>query len=301
MDKTDIGQVRIMKILITIIVSMSLGFAASYSYYSTQFERENTILVNKVSELENNFVKLKKKLSLITDVDIKDYLELKDNRAKYEKANDILGKIMVIFLADLQLHFDKKILIPIRANNHKVIEEKVTVEVVKQDLPDEKDNYRREDRYEFEQDNLSLKSTKNKLKKIKLKKPLLLTKSVPMKWSHPLIRKMNGHFKGKLFLQGLFGEITDNIELSIDLDLKRGKVTGEIEAIIFRNGKKYSHLNARGENKNVLYLKNKPRQIILKMSPSSYLQLLYIKSKDTFIANFYDDHKYVGIAKIRRM
>lgn len=300
MYKTDLAQVSVMKTIIIVLISILIGYGISYISFTHKLEQKNILLESNQLELENKMHKLKSKMSLISTVDIKDYLELKDNRAKFEKANEILGKIMIIFLADLKLHFDKKILEPVSSSldlkdnilpvkkieSHQESREKVND---RKELPEQRDY--------FEDSNVSLKTTKNRLKKIRIKNPSHLSKSLPMKKSNLLFRKINGYFSGKLFLEK--GPI-DLINSSIEFRFDKSKVIGKVEVSISRNGNRYGHLRANGDNENVLYLKNKPKQVILKISPSSYLQLIYIKRSDSFIGNYYENHKFAGLAKLIR-
>lgn len=60
--------------------------------------------VNPYREDAEKYDILKKKLGLIADGDLENYLQLKDLEAKYKKADEILSKITLIFLADLGIH-----------------------------------------------------------------------------------------------------------------------------------------------------------------------------------------------------
>lgn len=49
---------------------------------------------------------LERSLSLIEQTDLKEFQELKDQREKFEKANEIYGKVMLVLLANLSLKLD---------------------------------------------------------------------------------------------------------------------------------------------------------------------------------------------------
>src|SRR6185436_1827882 len=51
---------------------------------------------------------LRGKFEKITEQDIDEYIHLKDMKAKYEKADEIFGKILNIFLLDLGLRMSAK-------------------------------------------------------------------------------------------------------------------------------------------------------------------------------------------------
>jgi len=50
----------------------------------------------------------KRKFEALAQVDYEDYLKLKTDAEKYKKADEILGKIMAVFIADLGIHFKEK-------------------------------------------------------------------------------------------------------------------------------------------------------------------------------------------------
>lgn len=56
----------------------------------------------------NELKQMKSDLKSISENEYQDYLKLKDAEEKYKKADEILGKIMILFLADLSLHVKNK-------------------------------------------------------------------------------------------------------------------------------------------------------------------------------------------------
>ncbi len=52
---------------------------------------------------------INQKVSGLTDSEISDYYKLKDQKEKYEKANEILSKIVLLFLADLGVKLSPEI------------------------------------------------------------------------------------------------------------------------------------------------------------------------------------------------
>lgn len=69
---------------------MGLSFVGGYRFGNKE------IALPPTSEIQNEFVKLSKE-------DLKDYANLKESRQKYEMANQILAKVVKIFIADLGL------------------------------------------------------------------------------------------------------------------------------------------------------------------------------------------------------
>lgn len=74
---------------------LAVGIAFLYG-----FQLGSSRLVKKVQKLEG----IRHEFSELSNDELKDYLNLKDQKMKYDKANEILAKIMQIFIADLGLH-----------------------------------------------------------------------------------------------------------------------------------------------------------------------------------------------------
>jgi hypothetical protein len=77
-------------------------------------QSDNELILNaqekNLSDQENSlkFDLAKKKLAIFTEKQMNEYHALLDQKEKYKKADDILSKVMLIFLADLGLHLSKK-------------------------------------------------------------------------------------------------------------------------------------------------------------------------------------------------
>lgn len=52
---------------------------------------------------------LSEKLKKLSEINIEEYVTLKDQREKYLKADELFGKVMLLFLADLSLHMNKTV------------------------------------------------------------------------------------------------------------------------------------------------------------------------------------------------
>jgi hypothetical protein len=81
-----------MKFLLPIAAAFIL-FISGYGLGTYRAGRE------RLKGLESEFAR-------ISHTELRDYQNLKDERAKYDKANEILSRIMMIFLADLGLHLE---------------------------------------------------------------------------------------------------------------------------------------------------------------------------------------------------
>ncbi|MGE3975887.1 MAG: hypothetical protein AB7F59_15285 [Bdellovibrionales bacterium] len=77
------------------LIAVALTTGLLTALFLNQPSTEDSNLCSEQMEI------LRSKFEGLSKVDIQEYLELKEAKARYEKADEILGKIMTIFLADL--------------------------------------------------------------------------------------------------------------------------------------------------------------------------------------------------------
>ncbi len=75
----------------------ALGAALSF-LVTEHFVRSE---LNKQSEIFQKAESVNNKIKLLSETEYQEYLNLKDSEEKYKKADELLGKVMVLFLADL--------------------------------------------------------------------------------------------------------------------------------------------------------------------------------------------------------
>ena len=80
-----------MKTFISLAFALFLGLSIGYQY------------------ADSRYAEVRRKLGALTDTDIEDYLKLKSNEAKFAKAEEILGKAILIYLADLGLRVSPQV------------------------------------------------------------------------------------------------------------------------------------------------------------------------------------------------
>lgn len=127
-----------MKYVIISFISLIVGYG-SYSLLNSTTESEQIknlkneleILDGKIQKEDSKKLDLKKELKEITVRDFIEYQNLKDQKKKFEKANDVFGKVMMLFLA----YLDLKQLKPevdkfVTENNQLSVGEKREVEVI---------------------------------------------------------------------------------------------------------------------------------------------------------------------------
>ncbi|MCB0385261.1 MAG: hypothetical protein KDD43_07695 [Bdellovibrionales bacterium] len=103
------------RVLFTILITATGVFGIGYYWGHRQaemrMEREAppaAILSKAVpNESTRKLEDLKAKFVRLSEEDYAEYLQIKDERAKYQKADEILGKIILLFLADLGVRVSK--------------------------------------------------------------------------------------------------------------------------------------------------------------------------------------------------
>lgn len=92
------------KILICVVLAFSVGFISS-RYISNS--KTKTSEADSSAEQCLNLTDAKANLISISQKEYQEYTQIKDLKQKYEKADELLGKIMLLFLADVGFRLQK--------------------------------------------------------------------------------------------------------------------------------------------------------------------------------------------------
>ena len=84
------------------IVTLILGIFLGGTFFAGSPIKKGSLATLKSEKVQPDN-DLHRKLKELHDIDIQEYLSLKEQKAQFIKANEILGKMMTIFLADLGL------------------------------------------------------------------------------------------------------------------------------------------------------------------------------------------------------
>lgn len=94
------------KILISILIAFGLGFASSRLF-------SNKVVINPDQNLAtakcDDLTSAKTDLISLSKKDYIEYTQIKDLKKKYEKADELLGKVMLLFLADVGFRAQKTV------------------------------------------------------------------------------------------------------------------------------------------------------------------------------------------------
>ncbi len=83
-------------------ILLAFFFGVGITFFGTKFLLQSKASSVKIDQA--NVEEIQTKLKSISENEYQDYLKLKDSAEKYKKADELLGKVMVLFLADLSIN-----------------------------------------------------------------------------------------------------------------------------------------------------------------------------------------------------
>lgn len=240
---------------------------------------------------------LEQKIQAIADVDLAEYRRLKDRKLQAEKAEEILAKILQIFIADLGLRLAHSDLGP----------------MVKHDRPTENapglvaghEGAKGRNSGQDKQTNPPASESSVDWKKLEESLPKVnssreqdeFLKAVSQENFFPTVRgavpaqrrnleQLRGTHKGQLvFLDR--GRKTKDFELQIELDSDFNKTSGTYSIIISQDGVKESHTSGSGDFRH-FFSSGESSAVIIRSTPSSYVQLYHSSPLGQFFGNSYN-------------
>ena len=297
------------------IVAFSLGIVLGRSSLST---KQN--LDQEFSQHEDND-QLKAKLQALTDHDIAEYYRLKDDAEKYKKADEILAKIMTVFLHDLGIRLSQPAQNKIAATGGRVDAssssdtqvassggQTATVGKSNSLLPkrSDADDFRIYERSRFEiRTEADIDKFLENVKIDNLDEALKDTGNFNNR-THTL-EALKGKFSGKSTVK--IDEKYRTWDVEITLDAKLGNdnnLSGYSTINMSENGKNFSSSNDKGSVTLFREFNSGSDAILLRASPSVQFQLYYIKNSDSLIGNVYrrnseeDPFRNIGTVQLNR-
>lgn len=261
-------------------------------------------------------------LETITRQDIPEYLKITDPELKLQKANEVLAKIMTIFLADLGLKisqadlktlespsslpsFDR----PTNCQTEKTLcrqKLRTQAERLKQEFSPKKpprqwslaekkitELYSEEDYKKF----LTEAAINNFFSEIKSAQTLNNKKT----------EELNGVFVGSVeFFDPNTATANARIELAAELEAQ--KLIGKSKVILSRDGKPFSSNNGNGQLSSYSQPGGENSQAIFVNAGGSfgYFQLYFVQNGSTLIGNYYKNHgvgnyRHAGTIQLQRL
>jgi hypothetical protein len=288
-------------IVVSFFAGLVLGSICSLYYQKSRIISESKNCEERLSDSENKLTDLKTKMDQLASVDMKEYQELKDEKEKYKKADEILGKVFLLFLADLGLKSGSpKANIADRAIDKNKIETSPSPSLVPV-TPQALDILSKE---KIGEASIDYDSSPQKLikflEKHRLDKPKEIFKLTDYATTlNSAGKKIMGHYEGVLYRSD---KTTEDIVLEINFTFSKGKLEGTYSAQMIKNGNPGSTSTGNGDNQSIKNVPGKDNEIIIEMGGrESFAHLVYFSSGDYFLGDFYNNkNEIVGLIKLRK-
>ena len=303
-------------ILVSSLIFLSLGY-----YLGRGSQEPNSSAVQTQTQSQPRVNLIKEKVQQLTDQEIQEYYLLKNEQEKYRKADEILGKVVLLLLQDLGIRVSettktaaldqpksqsqiadaanlnqsevftnppdavKEIVKPNEAApaNPWVMNEKKLSEV---SSPSEVAEYLQQVKIEnFEE---SLKQSKSFTN------------------SNQNLSDLTGRYKGPAQVFNRGKNTVWEIELNLEANMRGQVLRGLSHILISENGKTFSNSKDRGEVMNLREFSGGSQATLIRASPSINFQTYYIKSREVMIGNIYQlnkgtiQYEYIGTFELRR-
>jgi hypothetical protein len=240
-------------------------------------------------------------LQTLIDHDYVDYLRLQKLEDQYKKSDEILGKIMQIFLADLSLRFTPEIKTAILAKNNPAAAAKTPPKnplalpsptpafVIARSAGPANPFVTIDDPTQVES---FLKTmTADDVRKIWVQNEFLKKEPV----------HLSGCFEGI----GQVTNPTDTWVIRMLHQFSKG-ADGESLITISSNGKVDSRSSGKGNNGHLRGIDNQPDALLLEASPDTIFQMFFISGNETWVGTIYrkdkkgDEYKPTGTFELKR-
>lgn len=301
---------EIFKIILLLAIGTVLGF-----FVLPQFMRRP---VEQSLEVRPEYNPAwREKLQNLTDQDLTEYYRLKSLEERYKKADEILGKIMVIFLADLGLHVSHEAAEHMKSNLIAAphVSEATTktsghadeAPVVNESAPTNANLWgwvAAEKSRELLRSDREVPGFLEKVKIANLDEAM--KSSVLFDNRTGSLDSLKGRFSG-------IAHVTYNekardwtVDLFLDASVVGGRLQGVARAKIFENGKEFSNSSDKGDMASYREFTSGSEATIIKVSPTIALQVYYIKSTDSLVGNMYlratedEPYRHIGTLNLKR-
>lgn len=257
---------------------------------------------------------LQKKIQQIHDVDFEEYVQLKEQKEKYLKADEILGKIFLVFLAEAGLKLSQKNIQQLRAQGVVLPKEPEKVTLGSEAVPctptkSGVSGETKEDVTWLKNEKIlgADKLSEEEAKSLEIKDLFsVLKKAQPMGMG--VAQKINGAFDGTINFEGPPFVWVMQLELEVTGENSSGVVEGNYKLKLSEPNKEpFSSSNGDGsqdqflvtENSHAIFLKFKAK------NKDNYLQLYVTDGNRKLVGNYYeavtlDQFKKVGTVSLNR-
>lgn len=258
---------------------------------------------------------LKAKLQELTDSDIAEYYRLRTLEERYKKADEILAKIMQIFLVDLGLRSTKVDAakaqqVPVAAADKKVDPPASSVQKI-EPTPTTVTVAKPARAWLAAESNLRTVRTDREIVEF-LEKAKIGNFDDEIKSGQTYananndIEFLNGRFTG--IADVMVGERATNwgVDLRISMHIDNGVAKGSTRFRLMERGKVFSNSRGDGDIRDLREFASGSTAVLLRASPGTYFQLYALNDRTTLVGNVYrrpsDElpFTYIGTVRLRK-
>jgi hypothetical protein len=253
------------------------------------------------------------KFKSITETDIAEYYRLKTLEERYKKADEILAKIMMIFMADLGIRVSDETLA--QAKNR--LKPSVNPATPAPSLPSNAPAPRDEKSAAVEK-----APVENWISAEKLRENVRSEREATDFLEKVKIDNLDESIKSSSFftnqtetldvLRGNFygsGDVTIankarhwEIEMYFHATMVNGVLRGATSSKLSEDGKVFSNQKDTGQIRHLREFTSGSEAVLVKVAPTTYFQIYYIKAMDSLIGNIYrrrsEDESFVYVGKL---
>lgn len=285
------------KFILVALVFFSLGLFVRPLF----FEKPTAVILPSVSEAA------RMQLQNLTDQDIADYYRLKSLEEKYKKADEILAKIVMIFLHDLSLRVSDSTLTAMKSGQVPTTaapqEIGTTPAPIQPQDPQPKwfaserarDDVRTQTQAASFLDSVKIQNFDEALKS-----------TTGFKNTYKQLADIKGSFEGTADVVLSGKPHTWTVEVVLNGRMQDSKLNGRSQVKLSENGKVFSNSSDKGEVRSLREFTEGSEALLMRTSPTMYFQLYYLKYSDSFIGNIYRaesesmTHQFIGTIQLRR-
>lgn len=236
-------------------------------------------------------------------LELNDYIKINKSDEKLKRAEEILGKVILLFLANIAIHFEPEVIEYFDGPKPKNLSKK-PLKIKSQNLPAfkkvKKTNLYYANKTPFNQLPQAFEGKINFLSKQILKEPFEVFSKTKAIVKPKDYEKIAGFFSGDLiFLKGKNKGQVDQVLLESDFGIMDGSLKGSYSISISRDGEEYSRNNGSGTNRQIKLLSWERGEYLLEVSPSSFFQV-YSVGDNELLGNFYENNLYLGVVRLIR-
>lgn len=301
-------------ILTSAVIFLSLGY-----WLGSRNQEPKTVEVivePQISQVDA----IKEKFQQLTDQEIQEYYLLKNEQEKYRKADEILGKIVLLLLQDLGVRVSESTQ---KAAGSPPVQNQQSSQAARREQPilDQAEKPTPIKKFPLE----SLPSNpwvQNEIKLSEVNSPTevaeylnqvkienfedSLKQSKSFTNTNQSLSDLTGRYKGAAQVVIRGKNTVWEIEMNLEANMRGPVLRGLSHILISENGKTFSNSKDRGEVMNLREFSGGSQATLIRASPSINFQTYYIKSREAMIGNIYQlnkttiQYEYIGTFELRR-